>query len=262
MGSPAGCRICGKPLSFHQQASGRICNDWRCKSATLDQEMAAHRQAAAAATGVRHPESYPMVVVPDDPADIDRLPQWRKQAHLNFLYDMGVQAGAIISDGNDIFSEADPAGLDPPAAMASRVCAVCRGACCHLGKTHAFLDVAGIGRFMTRSGIHNPLEMVYAYFACLPEKSVINACVYQTDQGCTLPRWMRADICNAYRCKGLKKVEQLIRRHEATRLYVVARENNRIARSAFVRGRLTRHFPFPKNVQIESVMTRQSNKKA
>ena len=250
MGRPAGCRICGKPLSFHQQVSGRICSDWRCKSAMLDREMDAHRQAAAAVTGVRHPESYPMVVVPDDPADIDRLPPWRKQAHLNFLYDLGVQAAAINSDGNGIFSEPDPIRPDPPDAMASRVCAVCMGACCHMGKTHAFQDVATIRRFMTRSGIHNPLQMVYAYFAWLPENAVIDGCVYQSEQGCTLPRWMRADICNAYRCNGLEQAERMINMHDATRLCVVVRENNRIARSAFVKGRLTRHFPLPEKGQI------------
>jgi hypothetical protein len=251
MGKSARCRVCGKPLSFHQQVSGRVCDDWRCKSAVLDQEMARHRQNAAAATGVRYPETYPIVVVPDDTADIDRLPQWRKQAHLNFLYDLGVEAAAVKRDGRDILPEADPDAAAPPAAMASCVCAACRGACCNLGKTHAFLDAVSIRRFMTRSGIHDPLEMVYAYFAFLPEKTVIDACVYQTGQGCTLPRWMRADICNAYRCKGLKEAERMIHHYDADRFYVVVRENNRIARSAFVNGRVTRHFPSQEKGQIK-----------
>ena len=149
--------------------------------------MDAHRQAAAAVTGVRHPESYPMVIVPDDPADIDRLPPWRKQAHLNFLYDLGVQAAAINSDGNDIFSEPDPIRPDRRPRWL-RVFAPSAWRLLPHGKTHAFQDAATIRCFMTRSGIHNPLQMVYAYFACLPEDAVIDGCVYQSEQGCTLPR--------------------------------------------------------------------------
>ena len=42
----------------------------------------------------------------------------------------------------------------------------------------------------------------------------------------------------------------MINMHDATRLCVVVRENNRIARSAFVKGRLTRHFPLLEKGQI------------
>jgi hypothetical protein len=127
--------------------------------------------------------------------------------------------------------------------IAATVCAVCRGACCHLGKERAFLDAAAIRRFVTRSTLDDPLEIVYAYFAYLPEKAVSDACVYQTEHGCTLPRWMRADICNAYRCQGLKQAERMIRHHETSRLYVVVRKDNRITRAAFVQNRRIRQYP-------------------
>jgi hypothetical protein len=243
MGQPAGCRICGRTLSFHQQVSGQICSNWRCKAATLEQEMAAHRKKAAAVMGVRRFESYCMVVVPDDPAAISRLPQSRKQAHINFLFNLCLQAATMENVDDDTSFESDSTVFDPPAVIASNVCAVCRGTCCHLGKVHAFLDTAAIRRFILRSTLTDPLKIVYAYFAYLPEKTVSDACVYQTEQGCTLPRWMRADICNAYRCKGLAQAEELIRRDDTNRLFVVVRKDNRITRSAFVQDYRIRHYP-------------------
>ncbi|WP_319410078.1 hypothetical protein [uncultured Desulfosarcina sp.] len=243
MGKPAGCRICGRSLSFHQQVSGQICDDWRCKSTVLDKEMAAHRKKAAAVLGVRRPESYPMVVVPDDPADVERLPDLRKQVHAAFLYDLCVKGFQAGIDGGEDPLDINPPEIGPPAVVASRVCGVCRGTCCHLGKEHAFLDAAAIGRFAARCGIADPLDIVHAYTAYLPQISVKDACVYQSEQGCTLPRWMRADICNTYRCQGLKQAERLIRNHETSRLYVVVRKDNRIARAAFVQNRRVRPYP-------------------
>jgi hypothetical protein len=251
MGKPAGCRICGRSLSFHQQVSGQICADWRCKSALLDKEMAAHRKTAAAVLGVRRPESYPMVVVPDDPADVDRLPDSRKLVHAAFLYDLCLKAFPAGIDGTEDRLDKNPPEINPPAVVASRVCGVCQGTCCHLGKEHAFLDAAAIGRFVTRSGIADPLDIVHAFTAYLPQISVNDACVYQTDQGCTLPRWMRADICNAYRCQGLKQAERMIRRYETSRLYVVVRKDNRITRAAFVQNHRIRHYPLTIHVPLE-----------
>jgi hypothetical protein len=243
MGKPAGCRVCGRPLSFHQQVSGQLCSDWQCKLTLLEQEMDVHRNKVATMIGVRRPETYPMVVVPDDPAGMGRLPQSRRQAHINHIYNLCLQTDAIEAQDNDPSCKSDSAEFEPPAVIASTVCAVCRGTCCHLGKEHAFLDAAAIRRFILFSALTDPLEIVYAYFAYLPEEAVIDGCVYQTILGCTLPRWMRAEICNVYRCKGLKQAERLVRRHDTRRLYVVVRKDNRISRSAFVQAHRIRHSP-------------------
>lgn len=243
MGRPTGCRICGKLLSFHQQIAGQICGDWQCKTALLEQELCAHRGEAAAATGEHQPESYPVVVVPDDPVDIDRLPQSRKQAHINFLYDLSVKHSHPGKGDDKAATATDTINLNPPTVMASHVCRVCRGACCHQGKEYAFLDAMAIGRFTARSLITEPLEIVYAYAVHLPTMSAVDGCVYQTDRGCALPRWMRAAICNTYQCKGLEQAEQMIRDNDSERLFVAVRRDNRINRSAFARRHSIHHYP-------------------
>lgn len=223
----------------------RICDDWRCKAALLEKEMAAHRSKAAKAVGIENPGTYPMVVVPDDPADAGRQPQARKQAHIDFLYDLCAKTAAAHNGDSRIPDDMELADLEPPEHMASQVCAVCRGTCCHLGKLEAFLDEAAICRFIAISGICDPLEIVYAYFARLPDIAVTDACVYQSVGGCSLPRWMRADICNAYRCQGLRQAEEMIHRDNRQRLCVVVRRDNRITRSAFIRNDKIRHCPQP-----------------
>ena len=76
----------------------------------------------------------------------------------------------------------------------------------------------------------------------LPATAVADACVYQNDCGCSLPRWMRGDMCNGYRCKGLSHIDYLIRYKGASRAFVVERKDNRIVRAAFVNRDTISHY--------------------
>jgi type VI secretion system protein VasG len=168
----------------------------------------------------------------------------RMQENLDvaFVYDDAV-VDAIASRCTDVDSGARNADNIMTNTLLPEMSRELLGHQAHLGKEHAFLDAAAIRRFILFSALTDPLEIVYAYFAYLPEEAVIDGCVYQTILGCTLPRWMRAEICNVYRCKGLKQAERLVRRHDTRRLYVVVRKDNRISRSAFVQAHRIRHSP-------------------
>lgn len=243
MGKPLGCRICGRRLSFHQQVSGQLCDNWRCKSELLETDLAAYRGTAARAVGIRRPDTYAMVVVPESSNGTGRQPQSRIQAHINFLFDLCLKTDTNEDDGAAIVSGS--IDLDPPDEIESRVCGICKGSCCHLGREHAFQNASSIRRFMRFSGLRDPMDIVYAYFANLPSTAAIDGCVYQTDHGCTLPRWMRGDMCNAYRCKGLSQIGYLIRYNGASRAFVVVRRDNRILRGAFVQRHRIRPYPLP-----------------
>ena len=243
MGKPEGCRICGRPLSYHQLVYNQICSDWRCKNALLELELTSHRDQAARVVGIGHPERYPVIVVPDDLSEIQMQPLERKQAHINFLFDLCLQTLASLGDPGDCLPGERSDDWNPPAKIASDVCGICKGACCHLGNEKAFLDTAAIGRFIALSGISDPLEIVYAYYGHLPQCAVADACVYQTDRGCALPRWMRADLCNSYRCQGLQQAEKTDRQAARSRLCVLIRRDNRTIRSAFVRDHEIIHCP-------------------
>ena len=237
------CLICGGSLSFHQQWAGDICDDWRCRWTRLDREIEVHRQEAARALGEKQPEAYRALVVPHRPGSIDVLPARRRAAHLEFLDElvMKVMQGEVC--GEEPCSETGEPGIGPPAALAAAVCAVCAGACCHRAGDHAFLDTAAIERFMAANPETAPANIASTYAAYLPARSFAGSCVYQTFDGCALPQSLRADICNAYRCSGLKQAERWARDHGTTHVYVVVRKDNIIRRGAFVQPGEIRHYP-------------------
>lgn len=248
IGRSTRCAICGSSLSFHQQWAGDICDDWRCRWAKLDREMEAHRQEAAHALGEEHPKDYPSLVVPHRPGSIENLPARRRADHLEFLNALVMKAtqGEVCDEEPGI--EPGESGTGLPVALAAAVCAVCGGACCHRAGDHAFLDIAAIERFMASSRKTEPSNIANTYAAFLPARSYAGSCVYHTFDGCTLPRFLRADICNAYRCSGLKQAERRAFDDGTTQVYVVVREDNIIKRSAFVQPGEIRHFPHLRQV--------------
>ena len=243
IGRSTHCVICGSSLSFHQQFAGAICGDWRCRWTMLDRDMEAHRHEAAGVLGEKHPEIYRALVVPHRPGSIENLPARRRADHLEFLNElvMKVTQGEVCDEEPCIETGESVTGL--PVALAAAVCAVCGGACCHRAGDHAFLDLAAIERFMASSRKTEPSNIASTYAAHLPARSFAGSCVYHTFIGCALPRSMRADICNAYRCSGLKQAEHWACDDGTTRVYVVVRKDNKIKRSAFVQPGEIRHYP-------------------
>jgi hypothetical protein len=240
---PTHCAVCSRPLSFHQQWAGDICDDWRCRWTRLEQEMEAHRRAAARELGVKQPEIFRPLVVPHRPGVIEDLPAKRRADHLKFLIDLATTTAQDRVGGDKRASDRPSPDSGPRAALAAAVCAVCAGACCHRAGDHAFLEAAAIARFPAVNGIMDPSNVADTYAEYLPARSFAGSCVYHASDGCALPRSLRADICNAYRCSGLKQAEGWARSDGTTHVYVVVREDNIIRRAAFVGPGEMRHYP-------------------
>lgn len=235
------CAVCGSSLSFHQKWTGDICDDWRCRKTRLDRQMEAHRREAALALGERKPEDYPTLVVPQRPGTIENLPAARRGAHLEFLDKLVMNVTPC--DEKPCIEPGGPVAGQPPVALAAAVCAVCGGACCQRGGDQAFIDAAAIERRLAVNPELEHADIVRAYAAHLPARSIADSCVYHTFNGCALPRYLRADTCNDYRCSGLKQVEGWALKDGVTRVYVVVRQDNIIQRSAFVQAGNIRHYP-------------------
>lgn len=88
-------------------------------------------------------------------------------------------------------------------------CATCQGFCCRQGKNaQAFI---GVGTILGHRALWPELtaDIVYDnYVAALPDLAVEDACVFQGHQGCTLPRAIRSDTCNAFHCRELENAEE------------------------------------------------------
>ena len=98
----------------------------------------------------------------------------------------------------------------PPAdlgAFVARVtqtaCAMCNGWCCKGGGDHAYLDEQTLARVRAEQPDLDARAVLMLYVSRLPPAGYQGSCVFHGEQGCTLPRSLRSDVCNAYFCAGL-----------------------------------------------------------
>jgi len=241
--SPKTCRICGKPLTLHEQYAGPICSHWRCRWQELADALRDHRRQAAHALGEPAADSFPITVVPQRtfrqvPLSLERRRDFAHYLEERMREAPGIEpAAAAVSDvAGPVVPVQTP---DPPAvsALLARICAVCGGFCCFYGGTrHAFLDSETLRRTaQAQTGIAAG-DVPTQYLDHLPPLHFEGSCVYHTESGCALPRRMRAHICNAYECRGLTDARETAGAARHGRAFVVVRHDHRIIRSAFVDG--------------------------
>ena len=82
-------------------------------------------------------------------------------------------------------------------------CMLCHGHCClNGGPSNAFLTVEDVNRFRRENLGATPDDVRAAYYALMPEKTVLMSCVFHGPVGCTMPRTMRSDLCNSALCSS------------------------------------------------------------
>lgn len=98
----------------------------------------------------------------------------------------------------------DPLATDLPAPLLAAACGGCRGNCCRTGlENNAFIDRYTFNKVKSRNPHLSEADIVGRYLGFLPSRSQQGSCLYHSEQGCTLPREFRADICNQFYCFGL-----------------------------------------------------------
>lgn len=97
----------------------------------------------------------------------------------------------------------DPREENP---FVTAMCSACQGGCCARGGGYkAFVTIRTI-RFHRAALPGITAEEIRAlYRDHLPEAHTKGACLYQTVEGCALPRARRARICNAFRCHSVDR---------------------------------------------------------
>ncbi|WP_102106933.1 hypothetical protein [Oceaniglobus roseus] len=88
---------------------------------------------------------------------------------------------------------------DPP--WVGALCVACRGLCCQGGRrSHAYLSRGTIDAVRHAAPDLTHAALRDAYLSALPQQAVVDSCLFHGVAGCTLPRRLRSDICNAYEC--------------------------------------------------------------
>lgn len=108
-------------------------------------------------------------------------------------------------------------------------CATCQGHCCKGGGDHAYLDERTMARVRRDNPGLTAAAIIGLYLARLAPQSYRGSCLFHGPAGCTLGRALRAELCNAYYCNGLR---DFLRRPELPdRVQIVATRNGMERRS-------------------------------
>ena len=173
--------------------------------------------------------SLPLVTLPANRTRVRPLAERRKERFRAHLVRVINEAFAIAST----HPSASAAAEDGTSPLLAEACATCRGRCCHAGGDHAFVDVATIQAYRRAHPEASREEIASAYLTRLAETSYDGGCVFQAEDGCRLPRTMRAHICNAFLCTPLQELRAI----EASRpaaVLMAAQHGDRVIRLALV----------------------------
>ncbi len=90
------------------------------------------------------------------------------------------------------------------AAVVREGCTQCRGSCCLGGGTHAYLDERTMARVRRALPDLDAGAIIRRYTDAIAPLGYAGSCLFHGPAGCTLPKPLRAELCNAYYCNGLK----------------------------------------------------------
>ena len=165
-------------------------------------------------------------VVPRSSVEMSFLPEERRDAFVAHLDEIIAEAfdeeGDLMLEEPEMFEDRET--IEPADPMAvTLTCIACRGHCCRNGADRmAFLTMEMMVYYRLRDPEITNEEIREDYLAYLPELTQTDSCVYHGDMGCTLPRQLRANLCNTWRCAGQKKMVEEVAAKGAARALAVA----------------------------------------
>lgn len=247
------CKICGRPLS-DRELPAKVCAALECQHAAiadiarqerernearyraLSKQAAQLRDRAVNSFGIQEPESFPLAVIPASVVKIAHLPENRRREFRDYLTQLINQAVTSPNPPSTASDQTPPAVQDPRVlAVLAKGCACCKGSCCQGGGyAHAYLTLETIRRYMATRPDQRPRDVLAAYLSHLGNQTYARSCVYHQADGCSLPREMRADICNRFFCGGLLELQQKLPPMGPFRGFFVAAADGVIQRAAFI----------------------------
>jgi hypothetical protein len=244
------CSVCGGAMTIHEEVRGGACGKHACRAAAALQKIT--RRMAAEETEIdlqvktvrasivpklqlADPESVTVAIVPASGRSVVALPKERKTRFRRHLSGLMAEALKLAVDAPVPASPDDmPGGVsrfDAELPVLQAGCATCRGHCCRIGAPrNAFLDVPTLRRVSASRPDLRPHEIIREYMTRIPRESIQDSCVYHGASGCTLPRNMRADICNDYHCGGLQRLGRLTESPGHRSILIVASSETRPVR--------------------------------
>jgi hypothetical protein len=199
--------------------------------------------------GIQAPESFLLAVIPAAVHRVTRLPALRWREFRNHLQSLIDRATALpISPAVDQEPVTESASIQDARLQAAsgNACACCQGSCCRGGAyTHAYLGVETLQRYRAAHPDQSPRQVLAAYMRHISDETCEGSCVYQRADGCSLPREMRANICNDFYCGGLREFRENVPTKGPVRGFFVATTDDAIQRAALVHEEQILMIPAP-----------------
>lgn len=115
----------------------------------------------------------------------------------------------------------DGAAVPEPELQA--LCAACQGHCCSTGVyRNAFIDLATMAKSHAEMPEATDRDLVRAYLGRIPTEHVAGSCIYHGPEGCNLPRAMRSDTCNRFKCAAARSMLRPVKDHAPDSVLCVA----------------------------------------
>ncbi len=240
------CQWCGQDIDRHKAATTKCCGRADCEAKRIEEasltvtrqkherymarlervKTAYAEEVGEAAKALQiDPETMLVGVVPHQNVPVIPLPAERRAAFEAHLDKIAAEGFALIPE--EYHNPRNRASVDgPESALADACCATCQGSCCKLGgPSNAFLDKWAVAMFRIDHPAPTPEAFKAQYLDLLPDASVRDACVYQTDRGCNVPREKRATICNSFHCKGLNVVFEAAKAQKPAHVAIIAHDD-------------------------------------
>lgn len=250
------CRICSRPLSIQDGFRG-ICTAPECRRAAVADQAREHheqrvqqerilreqavrlREQVMSRFGVRKPDTFRLAVIPAAVHRITRLPAQRRREFREYLVKL-IDRALVLPLAPAV--DPDPAAeLDSSLqearlqAASNSACACCQGSCCRGGAyTHAYLTLETLRRYRVLHPDQSSHKILAAYMRHVGGETCEGSCVYHRADGCSLPREMRAAICNEFYCGGLREFRAGVSATGSVRGFFVATADDKIIRAALV----------------------------
>lgn len=245
------CLHCKEALSFIEHARSPYCEKPLCQRAKVQLYLVENKKRLTAQVGAELEEyiqstparklpsrlrkalkkSSPVIaLLPANTNQLTDLSQERKNEFLHHVSMIYKDVAANNSTANKVYSEQ----LYPPlpedeANILGKACATCMGSCCKHGQTHAFVDYPSLQHLLASQATElSEQELLDLYSDYFPAQSYQYSCVFQGDQGCTLPRELRSFTCNNFLCDSVINYRHEISQADSTLTFAAAVDNNTI----------------------------------
>ncbi len=134
-------------------------------------------------------------------------------------------------DREEVDAPPPPTGRD---ALSAAACTACRGSCCRSGGDHAYLTEETVARVLQGRPELGPAQLREDYLRRLPDRTVLNSCIFHGATGCGLPREMRSTTCNLHLCGKLTDLLKVLPEASPPPVFAVLFDGRRWARSALL----------------------------